>query len=362
MPCRLDFAAMRFRYLGAVVSLAATGMWWSVGSTGVESNLRGVSVIVDATFTEKTTIWVSGSKGAILRSVDAGKHWGRVSVPAGDSLDFRGVVGIDRNSAYLMSSGEAEKSRIYKTRDGGKTWQLQYTDRRKAFFLDALACTDDGHCFALSDPIDGKFLLLRTEDGEHWAEMAREHMPEALAKEGAFAASNSSLIVNEHELYFATGGGAHARVFHSPDLGKTWTVSETPVVSGKTSAGIFSLACHGRHLVAVGGDFEEPTRAFGSAAVSDDGGETWRLAVVPPGGYRSAVGKYARGYVAVGPSGTEISADGLRWEPTDVVNLNAVGFADGQVWAVGPKGSVARFLDHTQQRIENLGPLGFLGR
>ena len=232
----------------------------------------------------------------------------------------------------------------------------------EAFFLDALACTDDGHCFALSDPIDGKFLLLRTEDGEHWAEMAREHMPEALAKEGAFAASNSSLIVNEHELYFATGGGAHARVFHSPDLGKTWTVSETPVVSGKTSAGIFSLACHGRHLVAVGGDFEEPTRALRSAAVSDDGGETWRLAVVPPGGYRSAVGKYARGYVAVGPSGTEISADGLRWEPTDVVNLNAVGSDDGQVWAVGPKGSVARFLDHTQQRIENLGPLGFLGR
>ncbi|HKD72319.1 MAG TPA: hypothetical protein VKB61_09300, partial [Candidatus Acidoferrum sp.] len=67
-------------------------------------------------------------------------------------------------------------------------------------------------------------------------------------------------------------------------------------------------------------------------------------------------------YVAVGPSGTEISADGLRWEPTDAVNLNAVGFAGGQVWAVGPKGSVARFLDHKQQRIENLGPLGFLGR
>jgi photosystem II stability/assembly factor-like uncharacterized protein len=127
---------MRFRYLGVVLSLAAAGMWWSVGSTGVESNLRGVSVIVDATFTEKTTIWVSGSKGTILRSLDSGKHWGRVSVPAGDLLDFRGVVGIDRNSAYVMSSGEGEKSRIYKTRDGGKTWQLQYTDRRTAFFLD----------------------------------------------------------------------------------------------------------------------------------------------------------------------------------------------------------------------------------
>src|SRR5262249_47754112 len=121
MPCRLDFAAMRFRYLGVVLSLAAAGMWWSVGSTGVESNLRGVSVIVDATFTEKTTIWVSGSKGTILRSLDSGKHWGRVSRPAGDSLAFRRVVGIDRNSAYLMSSGEAVKPRGYSTRHVVKT-------------------------------------------------------------------------------------------------------------------------------------------------------------------------------------------------------------------------------------------------
>jgi photosystem II stability/assembly factor-like uncharacterized protein len=346
MRCLLDFAAMRFAF-AVVASLAATEIWWSVESTGVESNLRGVSVIVDPSSAGKTTLWATGSKGAILRSMDSGKHWGRVYVTDGDALDFRGVVGIGANTAYVMSSGEAQKSRIYKTGDGGRTWQLQYTDPRKAFFLDALACADDHRCFALSDPVDGKFLLVHSEDGEHWAEMARGPMPGALPKEGAFAASNSSLVVEGQDLYFATGGGAAARVFHSPDLGNTWTVSETPVASGTASAGIFSLACHGRHLVAVGGDFQEPTRASRNTAVSDDGGQTWKLAVVPPGGYRSAVGGYAGGYVAVGPSGTEISKDGSRWEPTGVVNLNAVAFDDGQVWAVGPNGSVARFVDHT---------------
>jgi len=180
-------------------------------------------------------------------------------------------------------------------------------------------------------------------------------MPEALPREGAFAASNSSLVVNEHDMFFVTGGGAVARVFHSPDLGKTWTVSETPILSGKASAGIFSIACHDTYLVVVGGDFQDPTRAYRNAALSDDNGRTWKLATEPPGGYRSAVGKYGGGYVAVGPSGTEISADGLRWEHTDVVGLNAVGFDDGQVWAVGPKGLVARFVDRRQYWIENVG-------
>jgi len=346
---------MKVAGAGVVVWLAAAGMWWSVESTGVESNLRGVSVIADVTDTGKTAIWASGSNGTILRSVDAGKHWERVYAPDGLALDFRGVVGIDANAAYVMSSGEAEKSRIFKTGDRGKTWQVQYTGRRKAFFLDALACADVSHCFALSDPIDGRFLLVHTEDGLHWAEMPREHMPEALPREGAFAASNSSLVVNEHDMFFVTGGGAVARVFHSPDLGKTWTVSETPILSGKASAGIFSIACHDTYLVVVGGDFQDPTRAYRNAAVSDDNGRTWKLATEPPGGYRSAVGKYGGGYVAVGPSGTEISADGLRWEHTDVVGLNAVGFDDGQVWAVGPKGLVARFVDRRQYWIENVG-------
>ena len=339
---------MRLACVGVVVFLAATGMWWSVESTGVESNLRGVSVIADFQDTGKTVIWATGSSGTIVRSADAGKHWERVYVPDGGGLDFRGVVAMDADAAYVMSSGEGEKSRIYKTGDAGKTWEMQYTDRRKAFFLDGLACGDDHHCFAVSDPVDGKFLIVHTEDGQHWTEMPRGHMPGALPKEGAFAASNSSLIVNEHDLYFVTGGGAVARVFHSSDLGKTWTVSETPILSGKASAGIFSIACHGTYLVVVGGDFQDPTRAYKNAAVSEDGGQTWKLAQVAPDGYRSAVGRYAGGYVTVGPSGTEISGDGLRWEHTDVVNLNAVGFDNGQVWAVGPKGSVARFVDHTQ--------------
>src|SRR5262249_10186813 len=172
-----------------------------------------------------------------------------------DTLDFRGIVAFDASTAYVMSSGDGDKSRIYKTTDGGETWKLQYTDTRKEFFLDSIACLSEKECFALGDPIDRKFLLLKTSDGKHWNPLPTENMPAALPGEGAFAASNSCIALSSgKEILFGTGGPA-ARVFHSGDGGLTWTVTRTPLLQGNSSSGIFSLRTdqHDRVLV-VGGD------------------------------------------------------------------------------------------------------------
>jgi photosystem II stability/assembly factor-like uncharacterized protein len=114
-------------------------------------------------------------------------------VTDGEGLDFRGIAAADAGVAYVMSIGNGDKSRIYKTTDGGATWKLQFAGTRKETFLDAIVCDSKATCIALGDPVDGKFQLLSTEDGEHWKELPRESLPPALPKEGAFAASNSSL-------------------------------------------------------------------------------------------------------------------------------------------------------------------------
>jgi photosystem II stability/assembly factor-like uncharacterized protein len=331
-----------------VVLLFADNTWWAVQESGVDSNLRGISV-VSASGNDEVTIWASGSKGAVVRSTDSGKTWRRLSIPAVEALDFRGVQAFSGKTAYLMSSGEGSQSRIYKTTDGGESWKLQYQGGTKEFFLDALICDDDKHCAALSDPVDGKFAVLANTDGEHWEELSRENIPVALPKEGAFAASNSSLCLRGKDIYFGTGGPA-ARVFASHDFGQTWTVGETPIVSGNASSGIFSLSCDERAIVAVGGDYQDPGRAYKNAAVSKDGGKTWTLATQLPGGYRSAVGRYVGGFVAVGPTGTEASVDGLHWNSIGRLNLNAYAFSvtGGSAWAVGPHGAVAKFLDQTK--------------
>jgi len=328
------------------------GPWWAVHDSGVDSNLRGVSVVTELSPPETAIIWASGSEGAVLRSTDSGKTWKRLGIPEAESLDFRGVQAFSANTAYVMSSGEGGQSRIYKTTDGGKSWKLQYQGAQKEFFLDALICNDERHCAALSDPVDGKFVILANTDGEHWMELPRENMPAALPKEGAFAASNSSLCLEDADIHFGTGGPA-ARVFASHDFGKTWTVGEAPIISGNASSGIFSLFCDERTIVAVGGDYQDPGRAYKNAAVSRDGGRSWELATQLPGGYRSAVGKYGGGFVAVGPTGAETSVDGLRWNLIGKVNFNAYSstISGGWGWAVGLHGTVAKFLDQTKYLI-----------
>jgi photosystem II stability/assembly factor-like uncharacterized protein len=334
----------------AALFAAATYTWWNVLPTRVDADLRGVTAVVHR---GSTVIWATGSQGTILRSADLGQTWTPAHIEGTEKLDFRGVETFDGKTVYLMASGEGPQSRIYRSTDFGGTWELEYTDKRKGFFLDALVCADETHCFALSDPVAGKFLLLATSDGTHWKELPRDHMPAALPREGAFAASNSSLLLyGKNDLYFATGGPA-ARVFHSKDLGQTWSVGVTPVLSGNSSQGIFSIVRAGDALVVVGGDYADPKRNEKSAAYSLDEGQTWQLAEELPKGYRSCVDTYDAGFVAVGPTGAETSRDGIRWTHIDAPNLNAVTFISGKGFAVGSKGTVAQFVDQTEYSTGN---------
>src|SRR5258708_10423508 len=337
-------------FLPSLFSCATVqAQWWHVQTSGLDNNLRGVSAVYvqNAKGVRTPVVWASGSNGLILKSIDEGKTWKRLHVTGGDALDFRGIVAFNENTAYVMSSGEGERSRIYKTIDGGMIWTLQYKDTRKELFLDALKCVSEKECVALGDPIDGKFLLLRTKDGEHWIPLPAENMPKALPGEGAFAASNSSLLLTGEDIFFGTGGPA-ARVFRSPDSGRTWTVTETPVAHGNASSGIFSIARGvGKDLVVVGGDYRDPTRASAVAAHSHDGGKTWQLSEQQPGGYRSAVAPhYPPNFLTVGPNGEELSEDrGISWKRTGSLNLNALPIYDGEHrWAVGPHGTISRFI------------------
>ena len=348
--------AMRLLLLLLLLSSTAEAQSWKVQTSGLDSNLRGVSVAntPDAKGVPVPVVWVSGSNGVILKSVDEGKTWKRLHVTGGEALDFRGIVAFDEKIAYVMSSGEGEKSRIYKTTDGGESWNLQYTDKRKEFFLDALKCVSEKECIALGDPTDGKFLLLRTEDGQRWNPLPSNSLPAALPGEGAFAASNTSLLFDGTEILFGTGGGKAARIFRSDDLGRTWTAVETPIAAGNASSGIFSLARDGNRILAVGGDYKNPGRPFRAAAFSVDGGKAWRLASEQPGGYRSAVAQIDGGWcVAVGPNGEDFSDDyGAHWKRTDSLNLNSIAFLDVFTgWAVGPNGAIARFVNHKQYEI-----------
>src|SRR5437879_8259533 len=103
---------------------------WKKLTVDIDSNLRGISA-AKIPASGHIAIWASGSHGVILRSIDDGSSWTRLCVPHQPDLDFRGIVAISDTTAYLMSSGEGDKSRIYKTTTGGANWELQYTGANK---------------------------------------------------------------------------------------------------------------------------------------------------------------------------------------------------------------------------------------
>lgn len=268
-----------------------------------------------------------------------------MDIPDASSLDFRSIQASGAATAYVMSIGPGAVSRIYKTSDAGKHWTLEYKAGRTAIFLDDLVCTSKNDCYAVSDPVDGKFLLLHTSDGINWWELARDGMPAALPSEGIFAASGTSLAVSKGAIYFVTGGAKTARVFRSKDGGKSWRAFDTPIYSGNASSGIFSIAQNGDAMVIVGGDYRNVTDVNRVTAYSRDGGVSWKVAESGPHGFRSVVAFMDRSTViAVGPNGEDISRDGgAHWTATGSINLNAVAVFDARAWGVGPKGTVATF-------------------
>jgi photosystem II stability/assembly factor-like uncharacterized protein len=325
---------------------------WEEQKSGTTARLRGVSAV------DENIVWASGTNGTVVRTVNGGAQWQASVVPAAAELDFRDVQGVDANTAYLLSIGDGDKSRIYKTTDGGRTWKLQFTNREPKAFYDGFAFWDANNGIAFSDPVDGRFLIIRTSDGgTTWKEIPTENMPSALPGEAGFAASGTSIAVAAPgHVWIATGGSA-ARVFHSSDRGTTWSVANTPITSGPPSAGIFSIYASSPELVfVVGGDYQKENEPSANFAKSTDGGKTWVAGPQLPG-YRSAIdaasGANAVVYVAVGPSGTGfIRPNGGTWSTVGTVGYDAVSFRPGRAtgWAVGQGGRIAKWMGLPSQR------------
>ena len=313
---------------------------WQKQNIDTKAGFRGLSVV------NQNVIWASGTGGTVLRTIDGGKNWSVLKVPDAETLDFRDIEAFDADTAYILSIGNGESSRIYKTTDGGQTWKLQFKNSNEKAFFDALAFWDKTNGMAMSDPVDGKYFLLRTTDGETWKPAENDKMANAEPGEAAFAASGTCLLTSGKQNIFLVSGGTDARVFRSVNRGLTWFVAETPVTKGTAGSGIFSIAMFDtKNGVIVGGNYEKPNDLTNNLAFTTDGGRTWTLGT-GLNGYRSGVAYIDKKTIlAVGASGSDVSTDGGKtWKNLDKENYNAVA-AKGKnaIWAVGANGLVSKF-------------------
>jgi len=316
---------------------------YTLEKSNTTENLRGVAVL------SHHVAWASGTHGTYLRTTELGNphgSWQAAQVPGAESLDFRDVEAFSAELAYLLSAGPGAESRIYKTSNGGKDWILQFTNPDPGGFFDCMAFWDSAHGIAVGDPVRGKFVLITTEDGgKHWDPVPAPALPPAIEGEGAFAASGTCITVaGKHNVWFVTGGKA-ARVFRSPDNGKSWAVADAPITHGSDSSGVFSVAFRDLgHGVISGGDYKQPRQNGPNLAVTEDGGITWTVRVLPVA-FLSAVAFNSPNnhLLAVGSAFTmDIGPHGAR--KLSELNLNGLSVgAAGDAVAVGPKGLVVNF-------------------
>lgn len=315
---------------------------WRLSPTGTDAQLRGLSVV------SRHVAWASGARGTVLRTVDGGRSWRQVGPPDTATLDFRDIEAFDARNAVALSIGNGEDSRIYRTTDGGATWTETFRNTEPTAFYNCVAFFDRRHGLVAGDPVDGEFRVLSTSDGgRSWTRVPGEGIPPALDGEFEFSASGQCITVaGRRDAWIATGGSTVARVLHSADRGRTWTASETPLLSNP-SAGVFAVAFRTpRHGIAIGGDFLNPTGGVDNLALTHDAGRTWREPANSPRGYRSAVVYHPflpSLLIAVGPTGSDVSLDGGRhWWQFDDGTFDSVDCGrDGACWASGAQGRVA---------------------
>jgi photosystem II stability/assembly factor-like uncharacterized protein len=318
---------------------------WQMQDSGTTAGLRGIDSV------DGTVAWASGASGTVLRTTDGGEHWTKCAVPDaatdGAALDFRGVQAWDATTAIVMASGPGDKSRLYKTTDGCKSWELVAKNTEKDGFWDAFSVADQSNFIILGDPVNSQFTVWTTADGGKTWDKARDKGLRSNPQEGAFAASNSSLLVNwvDGPAAFGSGSPSGARLFYDCDTckpGTQWSALMMSSFPKAKAAGIFSLSYRDwRRWVAVGGDYTKPNDSTVTAVWTSDGGLHWHASTTPPHGYRSAVqwSEPLKLWITVGTNGSDVSRDdGKTWQPLDNGNWNALSLP----FVVGPNGRIAR--------------------
>jgi len=231
------------------------------------SSVRAIEIINDS------ALVYAGSKG------DIGIISGDKIIPIAAKITTDSIVPHFRSITYTNESvyalSIANPALLYQFKSN--KIKLVYKEENEKVFYDSMKFFNQLNGIAIGDPTDGSLSILLTSDGgESWRKMASCSLPGVEDGEAAFAASNTNIAIIGENAWVVTGG-KKARIFHTPDMGFSWRVYNTPIVQGKETTGIYSVAFYNeKQGIICGGNYLEKHTESANIAITNDGGKTWK--------------------------------------------------------------------------------------
>ena len=278
---------------------------WEVVTSPVTTDLTAVSIV------NTQVAWICGNAGVVLRSLDNGTTWSKVTNVTGNP-DLYSISGISSTTA-IVGDGSGN---IWRTIDGGTSWTKVSTN--SGSFIDVVDFVDENLAYAVGDPTSSVWRLMKSTDGgATWA------LATSLAAASGEAGWNCSYDRIGTSVWFGTN---KTKIYKSSTgLEGPWT-SGTTGTSANTYGIAFSDANNGIAVVNDG------TSTGGKMMKTNNGGTTWSLINFPVTGTANLadfidgtpyvwVGTFANGILHSTDYGTTWIADRL---PTSVSGVNAI--------------------------------------
>jgi photosystem II stability/assembly factor-like uncharacterized protein len=170
------------------------------GSEAAAPAQRGVIYTIAPSFKDENTIWVGTDDGLIHVTRDGGKTWSDVTPPAlvpWAKVSIMDASHFDVNTAYAAINTfrlDDLRAHIYRTRDGGKTWQHVTAGIPDGGIINVVREDPQrrGLLFAGSE----QAVYVSFDDGDHWQSL-RLNMP---------ATSIRDLVIKDDDLVVGTHG------------------------------------------------------------------------------------------------------------------------------------------------------------
>ena len=155
---------------------------WQEVYEGLRGSAHGGWVVLSPNFASDRTVFAGRGNGGVVRSTDSGDSWKKANsgLPryqdVGSCCGYYGVTGLVFSPSFASDSTVflATWNGLYRSTNGGKTWQNMSQDLAETWVVQVLLSPSfgtDNTVFVLAEAPGGNALYKSTDRGETWRQL-----------------------------------------------------------------------------------------------------------------------------------------------------------------------------------------------